>query len=35
LIRNPNRGGQSATWAVEPHDDDDDDDDDVEIQYIY
>jgi hypothetical protein len=31
LLRNPNRGGQSTNWAVEPYDDDDDDDDDPTI----
>jgi hypothetical protein len=25
LLRNPKRGGQGPTWAVEPYDDDDDD----------
>jgi hypothetical protein len=25
LLRNPKKGGQGPTWAVEPYDDDDDD----------
>jgi hypothetical protein len=28
LLRNPTRGGQGPTWAVEIYDDEDDDDDD-------
>jgi hypothetical protein len=28
LLRNPKKGGEGPTWAVEPYDDDDDDDDD-------
>jgi hypothetical protein len=34
LLRNPKRGDQGPTWAVEPYDDDDDDDDDDDA-YVY